>query len=461
MGTAAGSVSRRVFVLGAAGALAACSSGGDEETAGAPGDRAEVSLGPAPTFTGELKPLVDQVAVPTNLPDTAPTIFRGVRLFDGEAVTEASDVILHGGLIAAVGTGLDEPEGADVVDGAGHTLIPAMIDAHTHTHALSLPQSARFGVLTELDMFIVPDLQELHDEESETGAPERADVFTSMSMATAPEGHGTQFRVPDFKTLTAASEVPAWVQARVDEGASYIKIVVESGGGFTALDQEIVVALVDEAHQHGLRAIVHAQAPADLRVALAAPVDGLSHIVWSAPMSPDVVERVAQMGTFLVTTSGIGQPTKHKSALDNDRVLDRVDSTMTSYFRRPTYASEERWEASLANLTALHDAGVPLLAGTDTGNPGTTAGAGMLVELENLVTAGMTPAEALRSATSLPAQSFGLSDRGRIAEGLRGDVALIAGDPTSQITDLQAISGVWKWGVPVDLSPPEDDPSRR
>src|SRR5262249_6952392 len=99
-----------------------------------------------------------------------------------------------------------------------------------------------------------------------------------------------------------------------------------------------------------------------------------------------------------------------------------------------------------AAVKQLHDAGVPILAGTDAGNPGTAHGAALHRELELLVNAGLSPTEALASATSVPATTFGLRDRGRIATGLRADLLLVAGDPTTDITATRDIVGVWKQG---------------
>lgn len=449
-------VSRRAFALGAIGVLAACSStDNDNPTTTSSSDGAGATLGPAPEFTGELKPLVEGVSVPPDLPETAPTLFRGVRLFDGDEVTEATDVILQAGLVAAIGAGLDEPDGAEVVDGAGHTLLPGMIDAHTHSFPALQQQSARFGVLTELDMFTVPDLSAVQDAERSTGATDRADVFSSMSMATAPEGYGTHFQVADLEPVTDVAQAEAWVQDRVDEGAAYIKIAVDTGSRFPAtLDGDIVAALVDAAHDQGLRAIAHAESSRDVEVVLASPVDGLAHTVSRDEMPQELVDRIAEMGIFVLTTSAIGQPTKHKPLLDEDGIMDRVDPSLVARFRRATLASDERWAAVQANLVALHAAGVPLIAGTEAPAPGTTGGAGLLVEVENLVDAGLSPDEALHAATARTADTFGLTDRGRIAEGLRGDVVLVEGDPTADITDLRGTVSVWKWGVPVELSLP-------
>ena len=112
----------------------------------------------------------------------------------------------------------------------------------------------------------------------------------------------------------------------------------------------------------------------------------------------------------------------------------------------------------LANATEsvrrLHAAGVPVLAGTDAGNPGTTHGATLHEELALLVAAGLTPSEALTAATALPARTFSLADRGRIAPGLRADLVLVDGDPTTNIDATRAIVTIWKNGYVVDRTPP-------
>jgi hypothetical protein len=101
-------------------------------------------------------------------------------------------------------------------------------------------------------------------------------------------------------------------------------------------------------------------------------------------------------------------------------------------------------------VKALKDAGVPILAGTDAPNPGTTHGASIHSEMEHLVAAGLTPTQALAAATANVARAFRFDDRGRVAEGLRADLVLVAGDPTSDITATRAIEAVWKGGVRFD-----------
>ncbi|MFC7564468.1 amidohydrolase family protein [Actinomadura namibiensis] len=98
---------------------------------------------------------------------------------------------------------------------------------------------------------------------------------------------------------------------------------------------------------------------------------------------------------------------------------------------------------------------MPILAGTDAPIRANANGVSMLAELAHLVRAGLSPRAALAAATSAPAREFGLTDRGRIAPGLRADLLLVDGDPTTDITDLRAITAIWKNGHPVDRTPPE------
>ena len=103
-------------------------------------------------------------------------------------------------------------------------------------------------------------------------------------------------------------------------------------------------------------------------------------------------------------------------------------------------------------MAALHTAGVDILAGTDVSEPmlafgGMAHGASVHHELQLLVTAGLTPLQALQAATSTPARRFGLSDRGRITVGARADVLLVDGDPTTTISDTLSIRAVWRRGV--------------
>lgn len=120
-------------------------------------------------------------------------------------------------------------------------------------------------------------------------------------------------------------------------------------------------------------------------------------------------------------------------------------------------ARPEILEDALASVRRFHAAGVAVLAGSDAPNPGTAHGASIHHELELLVEAGLTPTAALTAATALPAERFGLADRGRIAPGMRADLVLLDGDPVADITQTRRIVRIWKNGYDTDRSAPAKD----
>jgi hypothetical protein len=124
---------------------------------------------------------------------------------------------------------------------------------------------------------------------------------------------------------------------------------------------------------------------------------------------------------------------------------------------RSSFPKKGNLRDDLANATAtvgqLKAAKVTILAGTDAPNPGTTHGASIHRELELLVKGGLTPTEALAAATASPARVFQLKDRGRVAAGLRADLVLVNGDPTTDILATRDIVTVWKGGVALTRTP--------
>src|SRR5687767_9085629 len=123
----------------------------------------------------------------------ADLLFRNARVFDGTRTIEATDVLVRDGKIAAIGKGLSVPKQATVIDAAGKTLLPGLIDAHTHSFGdpLEQAQALLFGVTTELDMFTNTRFAQSMREEQKAGkAASRADLFSAGTLVTAPGGHG-------------------------------------------------------------------------------------------------------------------------------------------------------------------------------------------------------------------------------------------------------------------------------
>lgn len=392
----------------------------------------------------------------------APAAFAitNARIFDGTRLIPTGTVVVRDGRIVAAGPDARVPEGAQVVNAAGATLLPGFIDSHAHVFGNALERALVFGVTTELDMFMMPGLaRQMREEQAKPGgAPGRADLFSAGLLATAPGGHGTQYGMP-VATLTRPDEAGAWVDARIAEGSDYIKIVRENGsaygGELATLDHATIAAVVQAAHKRGKLAVVHVSTAADARAVLAAGADGLVHLFSDRAPDADFARVAAERKAFVVPTltvlsSSNGVP-GGKPLLEDLRLRGYLLPEETANLQRAIPArTAGGMPVAFETIRQLKAAGVPILAGTDALNPGTSHGAALHRELELLVEAGLSPTEALAAATSAPAKAFHLEDRGRIAPGLRADLVLVAGDPTRDITATRGIVRIWKGGVPVE-----------
>ena len=386
-----------------------------------------------------------------------PIVITNVRIFDGTRVIPKGTVAFQDREIKAVGEKvLVPPDAAEVIDGAGQTLLPGFIDSHTHTWGEALERALVFGVTTELDMFTDPALaRQMRQEQARFGAPDRADLFSAGILATAPGGHGTEYGMT-IPTLTKPEEARAWVDARVAEGSDYIKIVLEDGSPYgrsiPTLDRATLKAVIQAAHERRKLAVVHVSTEDGAKEAIEAGADGLAHIFTDRAPEPGLAALFKQRKAFVIPTltvveSTTGSPSG-KALPDDGRLSPFLRSDEIENLRRsfPARGKKLDFQNALAAVRQLHKAGVPILAGTDSPNPGTAHGASIHRELELLVSAGLSPAEALAAATATPARIFGLKDRGRIAPGLRSDLVLVKGDPTTDIAATRDIQRIWKIG---------------
>jgi imidazolonepropionase-like amidohydrolase len=387
-------------------------------------------------------------------------VIRGARVFDGHKVLAPSDVWVEGGKIKAVGKNLKVASGVKAIDAAGDTLLPGLIDSHTHAFGDALKEAEIFGVTTELDMFTdVKNMQQTKKDQAEGKDLDWADLRSAGTLATVPGGHGTEygFQIP---TLSSPSEAQAWVDARVAEGSDYIKIVIDDfsayGSHRPTLSNDTLKALVDAAHKRGKMAVVHIGNQQEARDVIVAGADGLAHLFTDSAPAPDFAQFVAAHHAFVVPTLDVMESisgTASGESLTTDPRLapyltgDNIGDLKKSFPKFSTAPSEKYAEQTVAQLKAAH---VPVLAGTDAPNPGTSHGVSIHRELELLVRSGLTPSEALAAATSVPATAFHLDDRGVIAPGKRADLLLVKGDPTQDITATRDIVSVWKLGVEDD-----------
>jgi imidazolonepropionase-like amidohydrolase len=390
-----------------------------------------------------------------------PLVIRNVRIFDGSRVLAEDTVIVRNGRIAEIGKRLSLPADAQVIDGTGQTLLPGLIDAHTHVFGEALKQALIFGVTTELDMFTDYRMAaEVRKQQAAGKSLDAADLFSAGTLVTAPKGHGTEYGI-SIPTINGPDEAQAFVDARIAEGSDYIKIIYDDGSTYglhiPTISKATMAAVVAAAHRRGKLAVVHIGSLQDARDAIDAGADGLAHLFIDRQPEPDFGRFIATHHAFVVATLTVLESvsgTASGASLITDPNLGPYISLGDAANLRKSFpkgsgvtSSYATAEEAVRQLKAAH---VPILAGTDAPNPGTAHGASIHRELELLVNAGLTPIEALAAATSLPAEQFHLKDRGRIATGLRADLLLAKGDPTTDIKATRNIVGVWKLGVPAD-----------
>ena len=391
-------------------------------------------------------------------------VVRDVRLFDGERVAERSSVLVRDGVIAGVGgPELAAPPGTPVIDGRGRTLMPGLIDAHVHlsdSAEADLRQAASLGVTTVLDMWSGGPRYERIKALRSLDAPHMASLRTAGGGATVPGGHPSQMGGGDFPTISDSADAQAFVDARIAEGSDYIKIIYDDlksiGMSVPMLDVRTLRGLVAAAHARGKLAVVHVLTEAQARDAIEAGADGLVHLFTGPTASPDFARLAANRGAFVIPTLSVLYGSCNQSIgprLAADSLLRpyiRPTLRRLAELRLPPRGGERFCDGTREAVRQLDRAGVPILAGTDAPAPPQAYGVAVHGELELLVGAGLTPVRALTAATSAPARAFRLTDRGRIAPGLRADLVLVDGDPTHDVAAARRIVTVWKRGVAVE-----------
>lgn len=347
------------------------------------------------------------------------SVLRGVRIFDGQSFGEPTDVGIADGLLTD-----DAETNAEIVDGSGGYLIPGLIDCHVHlSGAHTQDRLTDAGVTTALDMSSPAPLVD-----AMRGRSGVADIRSGMMALTSPSSaHAERMKgvsAAQESLVACAADAEAAVTRRVQQGADYIKIVIDLPG----FEQETVDALVAAAHQHGLKTVAHASRWEAVLMAQRAGVDILTHAPLDRPIDAEQAAALTAAGVVIVPTLTMMQG-----------IVDAVGAAG---------GLGPRYEPARASVAALRAAGMPILAGTDANEtPAAPAsprfGVSLHDELALLVDAGLTTVEALNAATSVAAAHFGLDDRGRIAPGMRADLVLLGADPIADIAATRSVRGVW------------------
>jgi imidazolonepropionase-like amidohydrolase len=381
-------------------------------------------------------------------------------IFDGQNVVADDTVVIRDGLVVELTQAVVDDTDLDIIDVGGRVLLPGLIDAHVHGAPRIARPALTFGTTSMFEMFGGLTAQ-MRDRRDEVGSRGQADAWSSGTLVTAPGGHGTQWG--DIPTVDDGTDVPAFVADRLGEGSDYIKLVLETGqnvgSSVPTLTAKQTQAIVAAAHDQGVQAFAHVATWEDAAIAAEAGIDALVHAPASGPVDDAVIGILADAGTPVVATLAIYS--SMSCVHDSTDFLDDPDIApyLAPSQRAEAQNSGSEWcfdgifAAATASVTALHEAGVRVLAGTDVGNLGIVSGVSLLHELDLLSQAGLTTTEVLAGATAASADLFGLTDRGRIAPDQRADLVLMNATSLDDVIGSYSIAAVWKNGHAVERQP--------
>jgi imidazolonepropionase-like amidohydrolase len=366
------------------------------------------------------------------------TAITNVRVFDGQQLGEPATVVLEDSLIS----GRAAPDGADIVDGAGGTLLPGFIDTHVHVSEQShLEALASWGVTTALDMGAprFDATMALKDR------PGLAALKTAGRPASGPDSMFIKkMGFPPSTAVSGPGDAARFVADRVADQSAYIKIMVEDPKfpGAKPLSAATIAAVVTAAHEAGLTTVAHVVSADTLRTAVVSGADIVTHTPLTSDLGSEAGELLSGRSVTFIPTLSMMQGVV-------DSIGGRFTFRVLSLF---VPALRMNYAHATSAVAAFRMAGKRVLVGTDANDDQGAPfhppyGESLHEELSRLVQAGLTPVEALQGATLLAADTFGLDDRGAITTGRRADVVLVAGDPTQDIAATRDIRGVWIGGT--------------
>jgi imidazolonepropionase-like amidohydrolase len=365
------------------------------------------------------------------------TAIVGGTVFDATgAAPHPATVLIRDGRIADVGPKVKIPRGAKVIHADGEALLPGFFDVHTHWTPGGVPATTpqianayiSSGVTTVDDFNAAP---ESFEPRRRWVAQLASPHVRYVARISTPGGHGADWA---DQATTRWANTPEAARAAIRSLIPYkpdaIKAFTDgwrygTAPDNTSMDPWTISALTDEAHKNGWKVLTHTVTVDRGQVAAENGVDIIAHSLQDRPIDDATVALIKAKGTANSPTLAVYEPVKPGMAPPKDMNDPKVKQSF------------EKFGYALNNVKKLYDAGVLIVLGTDAGMPNTPHGPSSLHEMELLVRAGLTPAQALTVGTANSAKGLNLlADRGTIEKGKRADLVLIKGRPWVNIADV-------------------------
>ena len=386
----------------------------------------------------------------------------GARIIDGtgKPAIENATLLIRNGRVEAVGRRVKIPAGAKRIDATGKTIMPGIINAHGH-----VSDPAQFGVYLRHGITTILSL----------GGAKEFDL--REQCAKAPPGTAPHLYVAGL--IQDSSAIPGAVAVKTPEEArksvdelirnkpDFVKVRVDDFlGARQKMSPEVYGAVIDEAHKNGFRTAAHIVLLEDARGVLRAGVNYIAHSVRDREVDEEFIRlmkkrhafysptltRELAVFTYSETPSFFTDPFFLKEA-DPAEMAKMEDPKRQDAMRNDPAALwyKEHMPIAMRNLKKLSDAGIVIAAGTDSGGgPGRFQGYFEHLELEYETRAGLTPMQAIVSATSGAAKALNISKQvGTLEKGKWADFLLLSANPLDDIKNTRSIESVWIGGVRV------------
>ena len=405
-----------------------------------------------------------------------------------------------------------EAAGAEVIDGKGKTLLPGLIDFHTHissgafipwkptmlpTMDFNFEACLYSGITAVVDMGgkSPSDMYSIAGD-IEAGKKLAPHLFFPGIGFSAPGSHPFPFVqkiremipfflspfVPDLAYAVESENDMKNVDAHLQSHPDFTKVFIDDIPlGTPKMSLPVLKEIVRRSHERKIPVIIHIGRNEDLKMIIDSGADGAAHNVYKERLDPAIAKELARKHIFVIPTIFVWNSydlfvNKHSTTHYTKLELETIHPARKEELMHPfpdSYKETPKWDewdkvigneyvANLyPNLAILKEAGVVILAGTDTPSVGMSPGGSLHVELEHLVKGGLTPAEALIAGTSAPAKilrevlhreiNFGTVEEGRSA-----DLLLVEGNPVKKITDTQNIFAVFYQGKRLGRTIPQE-----
>ena len=380
--------------------------------------------------------------------ESTAVVFDGARVVvgNGEVIDNATFVV-DGGRLTQVGTfgTVQTPRGAKLVDLAGKTVIPAIIDTHTHlsrerTELLNdLRRRAYWGVGAA--MSLGQDVGDVPFQVRDETIADAARYRTAGRGITAPEPGRTE--IPYW--VTSEAEARKAVQEQAAKKVDIVKIWVDDRDHkYKKLTPPLYSAVIDEAHKNGLRVTAHIFTLDDGKGLLRAGLDAFAHGVRDRDIDDEFVKMIKDRPNVIVVPNlpdrGVAADLSWLSGVIPAEEVKKLQASATN---RPDV--QQAFGIQARNLARLNKEGVKIALGSDGNTPW-----GPHLEMEDMVAAGMTPSEVLVAATRNSAELTKLTDMGTLEAGKSADFVVLNANPLDDIANTRAIASVYLRGAEID-----------